>query len=311
MKNLPQSLRMKMFRTILTVGFAAAIALTPHATTAQTTPPPGGRGQVIPPTAGAPIQQQNPSQLVSQMPAPAQPKPYQFPKVEMRTLPNGMRVFVVPSPEMPAVSVRLLLTSAGSVNDPEGMPGVASMTANMLTQGTFNRSAQQIAETIDFVGGTLSAGAGDDGTAISVIVVKKDFDVAMDLLSDVAMHASFKPEELARQQAQLLSNLKINYDDADYLATAAFRRVVFGLHPYGLPNEGTPASVVSMTREDLLHFRDSTTRRRKRSSPFRVTSRWKLLSRPPKSISAHGPTRPRQRLPEPRQARVPAFMSSL
>jgi zinc protease len=191
------------------------------------------------------------------MPAPAQPKSYHFPGVATKTLPNGIRVFVVPSPEMPAVTVRLLLASAGTVNDPDGMPGVASMTANMLTQGTVNRTAQQIAESIDFVGGTLAAAAGEDGTAITVTVVKKDFDLAMDLLSDVTLHANFRSEELSRQQAQLLSNLKINYDDADYLASAVFQRVVYGIHPYGLPNEGTPASVIPMAREDLLHFRDA------------------------------------------------------
>jgi zinc protease len=249
---------MKTLKTILTGCIAAAIALVPYSVAAQTTPPPAGRGQATPPRAAAPVPQQAPAQLVAQMPAPAPPKPYHFPAVATKTLANGMRVFVVTSPEMPAVSARLLLVSAGSVNDPEGKPGVAAMTANMLTQGTVNRTAQQIAESIDFVGGSLSASAGDDGTAISVTVVKKDFDLAMDLLSDVAMHANFRAEDLARQQAQLLSNMKINYDDADYLATAVFHRVVFGMHPYGIPSEGTPGSIALMAREDLLHFRDAT-----------------------------------------------------
>ena len=143
-----------------------------------------------------------------------------------------MRVFVVTSPAQPAIGIQLLLTSAGSVNDPQGKPGVAAMTASLLTQGAGKRTAQQIAESIDFVGGSLNASASDDGTIISASVVKKDFDLAMDLLSEVTLRAKFADEEIARQKQQLLSNLRVNYDDADYLASAVFTRAVYGQHPY-------------------------------------------------------------------------------
>lgn len=196
-------------------------------------------------------------QLIPQMPAPEAAKTYKFPAVSSKTLANGMRVFVVSSHAMPAVSVHLVLPSAGSLNDPSGKPGVASMVAGLLTEGTDKRSAQQIAEAIDFVGGALSATASDDGTAVNVTVVQKDFDLGMDLLSDVALHANFQPEEIERQRRQLISNLQVNYDDADYLASAVFQRVAFGLHPYGLPNEGTPVSANVITRDDLMKFRDA------------------------------------------------------
>jgi len=134
---------------------------------------------------------------------------------------------------------------------------VASMAASLLTQGTAKRTAQQIAESIDFVGGTLSAAAADDDTIIGTKVVKKDFDLAMDLLSDIALRAKFADDEIARQKQQLLSNLRVNYDDADYLASAVFERAVYGLHPYGLPTEGTPISIQAMGREDIIQFHDS------------------------------------------------------
>lgn len=197
------------------------------------------------------------AQLAPQIPGAAPAKSYKFPPVASRTLANGMRVFVVSSNTMPAITVRMVLTAAGSVNDPKGKPGIAAMTANLITQGTDKRSAQQIAEAIDFVGGSLSANAASDGTVISVTVVKKDFDLAMDLLSDVALHANFQPDELERQRQQLLSGLQLNYQDADYLATVAFGRIVYGSHPYGLPGEGTPASAQTMTRDDFVRFRDT------------------------------------------------------
>ena len=87
-------------------------------------------------------------------------------------------------------------------------------------------------------------------------VVKKDFDLAMDLLSDVTLHAKFAPEEIARRQQQRVSNFRRSYEDADYLASAVFRRIIFGLSPYGLPPDGTPATVGTLTRDDLIGFRD-------------------------------------------------------
>lgn len=210
-----------------------------------------------PPPSAQAAPQTTAAQLVAQMPGPGPSKPYQFPHVATKTLENGLRVYVVSSVEMPAVGVQLILTSAGSVNDPAGKPGVAAMAATMLTQGTEKRTAEQIAEAVDFVGATISANTYDDRTEIGALSVKKDFDLVMDILSDVTLHAKFDPQELDRQRQQLLSNLRINYDDADYLASSVFQRTVFGSHPYGLPGEGTPASVQAMKREDLIQFRES------------------------------------------------------
>jgi zinc protease len=236
--------------TLLSVFAGALLAA---AAAAQTAP-----GQVGKPSSATQAQQQGPAaQLVPQMPAPGPAKIYKFPPVSTKTLANGMKVFVVYSGAMPAVSVHLILPSAGSLNDPTGKPGVASMAASLLTEGTDKRSAQQIAEAIDFVGGSLSATASDDSTAISVTVVQKDFDLGMDLLSDVTLHANFQLEELERQRRQLISNLQVNYDDADYLASAVFQKIVFGQHPYGLPNEGTPLSANMITRDDVVKFRDA------------------------------------------------------
>ncbi len=197
------------------------------------------------------------ARVSDQMPGPAAAKPFTFPQAATRTLANGLRVFVVSNSEQPAVTARLVLTGAGSVNDPAGKPGVAAMTADMLTQGTRTRSAQQIAEAIDFVGGTLSAGAGNDSTSVTVTVVKKDLATGLDLLADVVLRPAFAAEELDRRRQQLLSSLQVQYADADYLATAVFDRVVFRGHPYGLPGTGTPDSVRSLTSADLAAFREA------------------------------------------------------
>jgi zinc protease len=194
--------------------------------------------------------------LSPEMPAPGAPRPFGFPAAATETLPNGLRVFVVTDHREPAVAARLLILSAGSIQDPTGMPGVAGMTAGLLTQGTAKRSAKEIAETIDFVGGTLEAKAGRDATTITLDVVKKDLGVGMDLLSDVVLHPAFKAEELNRQRQQLLSDLEVQYSDPNYLATLAFARTLYGDSPYGLPEQGTPATVKKLQREDFVKFHD-------------------------------------------------------
>ena len=195
--------------------------------------------------------------LAPQMPGPGAPRPFHFPKAATMTLPNGLRVFVVTDHSEPAIAARLVILSAGSIKDPAGMPGVAQMAANLLTQGTEKRSAKEIAEGIDFIGGSLNAMAGRDATTVTLDIVKKDLATGMDLMSDVVLHPTFRAEELDRQRQQLLSTLQVQYADPEYLATLVFARAVYGASPYGLPPEGTPATVQKFQPEDFVKFHDA------------------------------------------------------
>jgi len=192
--------------------------------------------------------------LVPEMPAAGAPRPFRFPDAATKTLANGLRVFVVSDHSEPAVAARLMILSAGSIEDPAEMPGVAQMTANLLTQGTEKRSARDIAEAIDFVGGSLEAAAGPDASTVTLKVVKKDLPTGLDLMSDIVLHPAFRAEELERQRQQLLSNLTVEYSDPDYLASAVFSRALYGRSPYGQPGEGTPETVQKLAREGLVKF---------------------------------------------------------
>ena len=130
--------------------------------------------------------------LVPTMPASGPQTHFQFPQAATKTFANGLRIFVVTDHSEPAVAVRLVMLSAGSVKDPQGMPGVSQMTANLLTQGTEKRSAKDIAEAIDFVGGSLEASASKDSTDVSLDVVKKDLATGLDLMSDVFLRPAFR-----------------------------------------------------------------------------------------------------------------------
>jgi zinc protease len=195
--------------------------------------------------------------LVPEMPPVGAPRPFQFPRAATKTLPNGLRVFVITDHSEPALAARLVILSAGSIKDPKDRPGVAQMTANLLTQGTEKRSAREIAEAIDFVGGSLTASAGKDSTTVTLDVVKKDVHTGLDLMSDVVLHPAFQAEELERQRQQLLSNLTVQYSDPDYLASVVFSRALYGASPYGWPEEGTPDTVKQFDPAQLAKFHDA------------------------------------------------------
>jgi zinc protease len=192
--------------------------------------------------------------LDAQMPAAGKPGKFEFPTAATKTLANGLKVFVVTDHSEPAVAVQMVIVSAGSVKDPAGMPGVAQMTAAMISQGTEKRSAEQLAEAIDFTGGSLTASASKDATEVALQVVKKDLDTGLDVMSDEVLHPTFKGDELERQRQQLLSNLQVQYSDPAYLASLVFARVLYGGSPYGMPAEGTPATVQKFAPDQFVKF---------------------------------------------------------
>jgi len=186
-------------------------------------------------------------------PRPLPARESRFPPYQITTLPNGLQVVAVSHHEQPAVSLRLLVR-AGGAQDPANKPGVAYVAAALLDQGTTTKSAEQIASTIDSIGGAIGAGAGSDITFINAAVMKDSLGLALDLVSDLARHPAFANEEIDRQRQQILSGLKVSYDDPDYLAGVVFDRLVYGFHPYGKPDSGTPESITAVTRDDLLAF---------------------------------------------------------
>jgi zinc protease len=186
-------------------------------------------------------------------PGPAPAKEIRFPAFQQKTLNNSLRVVVIEQHEQPLVSLRLML-NAGKAYEPDGKAGLAEATASLLTKGTPTRSAQQLAGTIDFVGGHLDASAGTEAGYASVSVTSDQLDLGFNLLSDVVLHPSFPQEELDRWRRQALSNLQIQQKRASYLAEAGLRKLIFGDYPYGRPTAGTAESLAGLTRGDLAAF---------------------------------------------------------
>ncbi len=186
-------------------------------------------------------------------PSPQPPRPFRFPEFASRTLPNGLHVIVIEHREQPIVSLRLLVR-AGAEQDPPDRPGLASLTAALLDQGTKTRTALQIAETIESIGGQISTGSAWHYSFAAISVLKPGVDTAFEILADIVRNPIFAEEEIERQRQQLLSGLRVQANDPSYLASTAIERVIFGGHPYGHPPEGTLDSIPRLTRADLIAF---------------------------------------------------------
>ena len=198
------------------------------------------------------------SAQVASWPSEAPPRPLsahdvKFPPYEIKSLKNGLQVVVVQHDELPVVTLRLLVR-AGGAQDPARKQGVAALAAALLDQGAGARSAAQIADAIDTIGGVLNTGAGSDLSVADVLVMKDSLTFGFDLLADVVRRPAFHPQELDRQRQQALSGMRVNYEDPDSVASLVFDRLVYGFHPYGLPNTGTPESLSGITADDLRAY---------------------------------------------------------
>lgn len=190
---------------------------------------------------------------------PPEPKPLgkvAFPDYQKHVLPNGLTVYVLEHHEQPVVAIELLLP-VGADRDPDGLPGLAAVTAELLSSGTKTRSANEISESIDFVGGRLETAADMESTTVSAMVLTDSANLAFDLIHDLVMNPAFKEDELERVQQQFLSSLTANMQDPTYIADAVFQRVIYGSHPYGHPENGTVQSIPKITPADLVRFHDT------------------------------------------------------
>lgn len=191
-----------------------------------------------------------------QQPPPVGPeRPFTFPAHTASKLDNGLTVFVVEDHRQPVVSATLMLPGAGAAAHPRAeFAGLASMTAGLLRQGTATRSAQQIAESIDRVGGSLSANATDDYTTASVTVLTTTLDTGFELLADIVQKPAFAQDEIERWRRQALSSLQVAYRDPEYLRDVVGGRIAYGDHPYAFPTDGLPDTVRALSREAVVTF---------------------------------------------------------
>ncbi len=166
---------------------------------------------------------------------------------------NGITVLVLEQHFLPIIEIHALIKT-GSAQDPPDRAGLANLVASLLDEGTTTRTSKQLAEQIDFVGGTLEASASEDFTTASARVLKKDIDLGFTLLADMLQHPAFHKQEFERIRTQLLGEMASDNDDPGHIAMKAFNQLVFHGHPYRWPVNGTEETLSKITLADVQGF---------------------------------------------------------
>jgi zinc protease len=168
-------------------------------------------------------------------------------------LKNGLRIYLVEEHTLPVISAALVDLAGGGEN-PADKPGLAAFTAQMLTEGTGDRSSVELADDVHSIGALLVSTATVDNAAASIGVLSNNTDAAFTLLADVSLHPAFKAEEVERIRKQRLVAIQQEGDQPVATAVRVGRKALYGDSPYGYPNSGTTASVKAITREELQRF---------------------------------------------------------
>ncbi len=181
----------------------------------------------------------------------------EVPKIQKTTLANGLSVWLVEHHELPLIAMNLVI-QAGSDHDPLNQPGLASMTADVLDEGTKTRDAIRISDEIEGIGADLGVSSGTDGSFVTLRSLTKHLDVALEVFADVIVNPVFPQTEFDRLKDQQLTSLMQQKDRPTSIANNAYANILYSTdHPYGTNSSGTPASIGSMTREDLVKFYDT------------------------------------------------------
>jgi predicted Zn-dependent peptidase len=192
---------------------------------------------------------------VAQKQAPPEggpPKAFTVPANETYTLPNGLKVTLVPYGIIPKAAISLAV-DAGEINEGSGRTGVASLTTDLMKEGTEKQTAQQVAEAAARMGSTLEIHAGKDQTKLGIDVLQEFAPDAVKLLADVAQHPRLPQSEIDRLKNDALRQIALQNSQPQTIAVVRFRKILYGDHPYAIvvPTED---EIKKLTIQDVKDF---------------------------------------------------------
>ena len=167
--------------------------------------------------------------------------------VHRKVLANGLTILALPNPLFPCVSLELYCKP---FLHPQAKEGTGSLLGRLFLEGTSNRTASQISHTIEFLGAIVNTTA----SGISAKFCKHDLPTILDLIADLLLKPELAPAAIKREKAKMIAHLLSQMDSPYYRAQMAFRKAIYGKHPYSQPPEGTPETVRKVTRDDLLGY---------------------------------------------------------
>jgi predicted Zn-dependent peptidase len=167
--------------------------------------------------------------------------------------PNGVRLITETMDHVRSVSVGVWLTR-GSRHEPIEHGGIAHFVEHMLFKGTATRSAEDIAQQVDSLGGHLDAFTSKEYAGYYIKVLDEHLPTALDVLSDLVLHPAFKPDDVEREKKVILEEIKMVEDTPDDLVHELFTQSFWGGHPLGRPILGLPDTVNGLTSDVLRAY---------------------------------------------------------
>jgi predicted Zn-dependent peptidase len=167
------------------------------------------------------------------------------------TLPNGLLVLTERMPSLRSVAMGVWI-DCGSRDETPAVNGISHFIEHMVFKGTTTRSAQQFAREVDAIGGNLDAFTGKETICFNIKVLDENVPAALDLLTDLVLHPTFAPDDIAKEQGVILEEIKIDEDNPDYLVHELFTQNFWRNDALGRPILGTAKTVSSFTQATVL-----------------------------------------------------------
>src|SRR3954449_1586507 len=174
-------------------------------------------------------------------------------EVEITTLANGIRVITEAMPHVRSVSVGMWIGS-GSRREIGDQNGISHFIEHMLFKGTTSRSAEDIARSVDSIGGNLDAFTSKELVCFNTKVLDQHLPQAFDVLADLVLHPMFREEDIEKEKGVILEEIKMEEDSPDYMAHEIFSSNFWKDHPLGKPILGTPQSVKRFDQDTMRSF---------------------------------------------------------
>ncbi len=190
------------------------------------------------------------------VPEPGEPPVARFPGFQRATLSNGLKLVLAERHAVPVVNLTLV-ADAGYAADATAAPGTASLTMDMLDEGTRTRDALQISEELARLGAQLGAGSDIDTSSVTLSAMKAKLDPSLALFADVILNPSFPEADLERLRKQRIAQIQREKTQPISMALRVFPVLLYGKdHPYGNPatGSGTEQAVAKIKRADLVKF---------------------------------------------------------
>lgn len=189
-------------------------------------------------------------------PVPGPDPEIRLPVVWDSSLPNGIKIHGIEQHELPLLSYSLVI-KGGHMLDDLNKPGVARFMAQMLNEGTRNKTPEELEEAIQMLGATVNIRGNDEHISISVNTLSRNFEKTIALVEEMLLEPRWDEEQFAINKTRTINSLKRNLSDPDYLASTTLNKLVFGSDNILSVNSlGTVESVEAITPDDLKKFYD-------------------------------------------------------